>query len=35
MLSQPFASKSIAMPNDFDEKLKITWEVLKAQFILN
>jgi len=33
--SQPFASKSIAMPNDFDEKIEITWQVLKAQLIFN
>ncbi len=32
--SRPFASKSIAMPNDLDEELKIAWEVLKAQLML-
>ncbi len=35
MPSQPFASKSIALPNDLDEKIKVAWEVLKAQLILN
>jgi hypothetical protein len=35
MPSRPFASKSIAMPNDLDEKIKIACEVLKAQPILN
>jgi hypothetical protein len=31
--SQPSASKSIAMPNDFDEKIEIAWQVLKVQLI--
>jgi hypothetical protein len=35
MSNRPFASKSIAMPNDLDEKIEIAWEVLKAQLILN
>ncbi len=35
MSSRPFATKIIAMPNDLDEEIKIAWEVLKAQFILN
>ncbi len=35
MPSQPSASKSIAMPKDLDEEIKITWEVFKAQLILN
>jgi hypothetical protein len=34
MPSQPFASKSITMPNDLNEEIKITWEVLKLQLIL-
>jgi hypothetical protein len=33
--SGPYASKSIAMPNDLYEEAKIAWEVLKAQHILN
>jgi hypothetical protein len=32
---QPSTSKSIAMPNDFDEEIKIAWEVFKTQLILN
>jgi len=35
MPSQPSTSKNIAMPNDLDEEIKIAWEILKAQFILN
>ncbi len=35
MPSQPSASKSIALPNDLDEKIEIAWEVLKVQLILN
>lgn len=27
--------ESIAMPSDLDEKVKIAWQVLKVQFILN
>ncbi len=34
MASSPYASKSIAMPNDLDENIEITWEVLKVEFIL-
>jgi len=30
MPSRPCVSKSIAMPNDLDEKVKIAQEVLKA-----
>jgi hypothetical protein len=33
--SGPSAFENIATPNDLDEEAKITWEVLKAQFILN
>ncbi len=33
--SQPCASKSIAMPNDFNEKIEIAWQVLKVQLIFN
>jgi hypothetical protein len=33
--SQPFASKSIAMPNEFREKIEIAWQVLKVQLIFN
>ncbi len=33
--SGPFAFESITTPNDLDEEAKITWEVLKAQLILN
>jgi len=32
---RPSASKNIAMPNDFNEKIKIAWEILKAQPIVN
>ncbi len=35
MPSWPFASKNIAMPNDLDEEIEITWKVLKGQLILN
>jgi hypothetical protein len=35
MPSWPFASKSIALPNDLDEKIEVAWEVLKAQLIVN
>jgi hypothetical protein len=35
MPSGPFAFESITTPNDLDEEAKITWEVLKAQLILN
>jgi hypothetical protein len=34
-LNGPFTFESIATPDDFDEKAKNAWEVLKAQFILN
>jgi hypothetical protein len=33
--SWPYASKSIAMPNDLDEEIEIAWEVFQAQLILN
>jgi hypothetical protein len=33
MPSRPCAFKSIAMPNDLDEEIKIAWEVLKPQLI--
>jgi hypothetical protein len=33
--SQPSASKSIAMRNDFDEKIEIAWQVLKVQLIFH
>jgi hypothetical protein len=33
--SQLCAFKSIPMPNDLDEKIKIEWEILKAQPIVN
>jgi hypothetical protein len=35
MLRQPSTSKSIMIPNDLDEEIEITWEVLKPQLILN
>jgi hypothetical protein len=35
MPSRPCAFKSIAMPNDLDEEIEITWEVLKPQLIAN
>jgi len=35
MPSWPSASKNIAMPNDLDEEIEITWEVLKGQLIMN
>jgi hypothetical protein len=35
MPNRPFASKCIALPNDLDEKIKVAWEVLNAQFIVN
>jgi hypothetical protein len=31
----PFAFENIVTPNDLDEEIEITWEVLKVQFILN
>jgi hypothetical protein len=35
MPSWPSTFKSIALPNDLDEKIEIAWEVLKVQLILN
>jgi hypothetical protein len=32
---EPFASKNITTPSDLNEEIKITWEVLKVQLILN
>ncbi len=32
---QPSTYKSIAMPNDFDEKIEIAWQVFKVQLIFN
>jgi hypothetical protein len=33
MPSRPCAFKSIAMPDDLDEEIEITWKVLKPQLI--
>jgi hypothetical protein len=35
MLNEPSTSKSITTPSNLDEGTKITWQVLKVQFILN
>jgi hypothetical protein len=35
MPTQLCAFKSIPMPNDLDEKIKIEWEILKVQPIVN
>jgi hypothetical protein len=32
---EPFASKTIVTPNDLNEEIEITWEVLKVQLNLN
>ncbi len=32
---EPFASKNIATPNDLNEEIEITWEVLKVQLNLH
>jgi hypothetical protein len=35
MPSIPYGFESIVTPNDLDVEIKLAWEVLKTQFILN